>query len=372
MNKKTKICFFSPSSFAFFNKNRSNIKHGGAELQMFLLANELSKNNEFEIIFLVGDYKQQKTTLYNNIKLIKTFNTPQSEPFFKKIIKAFKLLFILRKNKPDIVITTAASSIPGIVSFYKKIYKIKHIHRTAHVQDVNKDWISKNGLSGKLYNYGLSNASIILTQNNDHKKRLNETHSLKSTVLKNGFDVKTPKILNKKHLLWVGRFEDWKNPNLFIDLALRLPNYNFVMICPYNSNNKKKWHELEFKAKQISNIMLIEHVPFSEIQLYFDEAVAFVNTSSSEGFPNTFLQAAQGKTPIISLNVNPDNFIDTYNCGVFCNNNFNTLIEKTEELLENKETLQTMGDNLYKYLKTNHDIKKIGKELKSLIAKMIK
>ena len=72
-------------------------------------------------------------------------------------------------------------------------------------------------------------------------------------------------------------------------------------------------------ASKIKNIKIIDFVDFHKIDEYFKKARVFVNSSIEEGFPNTFIQACKNKTPIVSLDVNPDNFIDNHEVGVFCN-----------------------------------------------------
>ena len=255
----------------------------------------------------------------------------------------------------------------GIAAFYAKLFGKKHLHRTAHLIDVNSSWIENNGIAGKIYKYGLLNANKIVTQNKEHKELLLQNHAINADILKNAFEIKNNQPHEKKNILWVGRFESWKNPVFFLNLAKTVSTHNFTMICPANENNKQEWKAFQKKTLRIPNLTFIEQVPFSEIQSYFNEAQIFINTSDFEGFPNTFLQAAQAKTPIISLNVNPDNFLNEYNCGIFCNNDFDSMVEQTKKLLNNKQELQLKGENCYRYLKKNHDINVIGKQLEEII-----
>ncbi len=369
--KKLKICFFSPSSYTFFSESKS-INHGGAELQMYMLAKKIAENKDFEIIFFVGNYGQKKILYKNKIKLIRSFNLLNKDNIFNKLIKAIKLFFLFVNTKPDIVINTTANAIVCITGFYTKIFNKKYIYRTAHLIDVNTCRIKNNGISGKLYKYGLLNADKIITQNKEHKDLLFKNHSLHADVMRNCFEVNYLALPKKEYILWVGRFETWKNPELFLNLAKELKNNNFIMICPNDNENFKKWNIFKEKTNLLQNIEFIDYVPFFEIQDYFNRSKIFVNTSTFEGFPNTFLQAATARTPIVSLNVNPDNFITEHDCGIFCNNNFDLLIKKTKELLQNKEELEKKGENCYKYLKIKHDINKIGKQFEEIIYNIAK
>ena len=53
----------------------------------------------------------------------------------------------------------------------------------------------------------------------------------------------------------------------------------------------------------------------SEVIEYFKAASVFINTSTSEGFPNTFLQAWQCEVPVVSLAVDPNEVITEYGLG---------------------------------------------------------
>ena len=56
VNKKIKVCFFSPASYPFFFPN-SKVAHGGAELQMYLWAKALAESSEFNVYFLIGNFE---------------------------------------------------------------------------------------------------------------------------------------------------------------------------------------------------------------------------------------------------------------------------------------------------------------------------
>jgi glycosyltransferase involved in cell wall biosynthesis len=365
-NQKIKVCFFSPASYPYF-KNIPQTNFGGAEFQMFLLSSEIAKNPEFEIYFLTEKQKQKRTETYENIILVRSITMNHDDGMIAKLIKSLHYFLILIKLKPDVIITTTFNPIVGITAFYKKIFKKKLIHRSANDVDTDMSRIKRSGISGKIFKYGLEHADVVLSQNQYQKKMLAQCHSIKGVEFKNVFSFNNPKIIEKKHVLWVGRTVDFKQPELFIKLAHCLPEIQFVMICPYHKKDFKQWYKLKSEAEKLKNLSFIECVQFNEILSYFNEALVFINTSDYEGFPNTFLQAASTKTPIISLNVNPDNFISAYNCGIFCENNFEKLIQETKALVLNKDDLRIKGENAFNYLSENHNIKKNIKNLEEII-----
>jgi glycosyltransferase involved in cell wall biosynthesis len=370
LKKKPKICFFSPQSYEFFLKTKQ-VTHGGAELQMYFLAKKLSEISDFQILFFVGNYEQPKIEIVDNVKLIRTIQIEKKENIFMKFLKSVKLFFLLIKFNSDVIISTTSNSIVGVISVYKTIFRKKHIHRTAHLIDVDNTWISQNQLLGKIYKFGLFKANKIITQNKEHQNLLLKNYNLKSEILKNCFQISEIKKVLKFDFLWIGRFENWKNPQLFVELANKISDYKFVMICPYSKSDFENWKLLKNEADKHKNLTFIEKVPFYEIQEYFNQSAIFVNTSTSEGFPNIFLQAALAKLPIISLNVNPDNFITDYNCGIYCENSFEKLLESLKYLIENKIEISEKGENSFSYLKENHDIEKISLQFKSIIESIL-
>lgn len=361
-----KICFFSPASYPFFSESKDHTS-GGAEFQFFLLANSLSINSEFNVSFLVGEYSQNDIIKSGNVTLYKSFDIKAVDSVFKKIRNTIKYFFFLKRIKPDIVITTTANSIVGVTAFFKRFLKYKHLHRTAHQDDVDKSWIQNNGLTGKIYNYGLRKADKIVTQSKEHQVLLMKNHRINAKILKNAFDVKKFISPKKQGVLWVGRYEEWKNPFLYLELAKDNTSVMFRMICPYSIQHKKQRNRLKSEAEKLKNLEFIEKVPFHDIQTYFDNAQLFVNTSSQEGFPNTYLQSAQAITPILSLNVDPDGFINNFECGISCSNDSDKMKTHFKRLIEDRDELRRLGKNNFKYLKENHDIKDLIKDFESII-----
>jgi glycosyltransferase involved in cell wall biosynthesis len=171
-------------------------------------------------------------------------------------------------------------------------------------------------------------------------------------------------------VLWVGRSTHLKRPELFIKLAESTPNEMFAMVCQ-EATDDENYAALMAQAKEVENLQFIERVPFSEIDSYFQRAKVFVNTSDSEGFPNTFVQACNCATPILSLKVDPDGFITKHNCGIGCNGNWQRMLDSLKVMLAEKHYVK-LGENARKYAEAHHDITKIVEIYKTMFAELHK
>jgi len=199
-------------------------------------------------------------------------------------------------------------------------------------------------------------ADKIIVQNQFQNKNLLNKH-FKTYLLKSSYPIGESLLDKSGFILWVGRSESWKRPELFLELAKIMPLEQFVMICAPSTDHPELSEDLKRVSKTIYNLKFIEFVPFQQINDYFGRAKVFINTSVQEGFPNTFIQAAKNKTPVLSLNVNPDDCITSYNWGFYCNNDFDLLVNNLQKILFDNDLYYQMRENAYRYVQENHDIK---------------
>ena len=93
-----------------------------------------------------------------------------------------------------------------------------------------------------------------------------------------------------------------------------------------------------------------------------------VNTSDSEGFANTFVDACKAGTPILSRRVNPDGFINTHSCGFCAEGDWDRFLEAFDRLRRDSEKMMSLGANGREYVEEHHNIRDIVEEYKAVFS----
>jgi len=82
------------------------------------------------------------------------------------------------------------------------------------------------------------------------------------------------------------------------------------------------------------------------VQEYYDTAEIFVNTSTFEGFPNSFIQAGLGKTALLSMCVDPDGMIGVFGSGVLAGDSVEALLQVAKQMHSDQEKLALMKEGI--------------------------
>ncbi len=161
-----------------------------------------------------------------------------------------------------------------------------------------------------------------------------------------------------------------KQAELFVKLAKEIPDAIFQMIGGPIHDEVQYYEELKKSANETQNLDFLGFVPYQEVNQYFERAAIFVNTSTHEGFPNTFLQAWANYTPVVSLNIDPDEIICNIKLG-FHSKTFEQLILDVKRLLHDKQLRDEMGRNARAYVEREHDISNLIPKYEKLFSDLV-
>lgn len=391
-NRIIKICFVLPYCYALFNTN-TNYNFGGSEVRASLFGKELAKIKEFEVSFAVFDHGQARIEKYGNVSIYadKFFGRQYNDekkvkrlPIISRLLKLIKKVKSLLPRKhikigshsiplkrfntylkidADVYCTFGVSNHSAYLTSFCNYYKKKHLLFLGSGSDLDEAYKTlSNGRNvyGSLYDlchFTLLKSHLVITQNKEQQALFEKRFDRNSVLIKNPIDLKStiPRNSNPflfRRVLWIGKSDIIKQPELLLELAKVNKKLDFVMIM--NKSNKKIHDKV--LANLPGNVKVVEFVKFEEVESYFAESSLFINTSKFEGFANTFLQACKYGLPIFSLNSNPDDFITEYKCGFWSNGDLNSLSISLEKLFNDKELYQEYRNNAFRYVQKNHDI----------------
>jgi glycosyltransferase involved in cell wall biosynthesis len=115
-------------------------------------------------------------------------------------------------------------------------------------------------------------------------------------------------------VLWVNNLRPFKRPDLALELARKLPDLTFHMVGGPQPPYERLYLETTAAAKAIPNLTFHGRIPYHEINTFYERARVFVNTSDSEGFPNSYLQAWRRGAPLVTF-FDPDGIVRRHALG---------------------------------------------------------
>lgn len=362
-SRKIKVCYIAPKAYPIFNPAVGDY-FGGAQLDLYHLATELARDDNFEVSFIVADYGQNDVEVIEKVTVIKSLDLRGNMLF-----GLMRLWGAIKKADADIYFLKCASPGVPVITAFCKLYHRSFLYRLASLLESDGTYLRLHPVLGRLFVWSLRQAKLVFAQNAIDVENLAKTFGISSRLIPNGHRLTLIQQRKRDTILWAGRDDAIKKPERFLELARAVPNEHFTIVCQ-TLNNDRHYADMISQAEKIPNLQFIRHVPFNQIDNYFQRAKVLVNTSDAEGFPNTFIQACKCGTSILSFKVNPDEFLNRFECGISCDGNFAKMVDSLKFLLDNEQYLR-FGQNGRSYVEQYHDIAKIISQYKSLFYQII-
>ncbi|MGZ4869146.1 MAG: glycosyltransferase family 4 protein [Halobacteriota archaeon] len=346
-----KICFLGMDNLPVLAEEFKAFGIGGEQVQQTLLARSLTGMGH-EVRMVVYDYGQADRQAWDGIVTHRAYRPDDGIPILRFVHPRWtKTWRALRDADADVYYVSCAGMQLGLVAMFCKLYKRKLVFRVAHDTDCRPDalliqyWRDK-----KLYEYGLRRADLVLVQSYQQQLEMLSNYRVKSVVAKMLVQPPRQKVTRDIDVLWVNNLRDFKRPDLFVQLAERMPHLSFCMIGGKQENFSELYEHIRKLALALPNLQFLGRIPYQEMSSYYGRARVFVNTSDSEGFPNSYLQAWIHGTPTVVF-FDPDSIIQRQRLG-HAVNSLDEMCQKIEELIGNEGELDDFSQNCRQYMKS--------------------
>ncbi len=318
------IVFFATQLYPLAMGERTGF--GGAETEMWTLARALSSDQNFDLRVLTLAPGIPDTPVSSNPTVYPVQPPPAltyQDSWIKRRIAVgqyyFNFFRTLRRQRAKIYYAKLASGEASIVWLAARITGAKFVFRIEHdwetnLQDMTRHIFRGRILPARFFIHCLKRADLVIVQTTRQATALTDNFGIKTTLIPNGHPLPDPSEIEsrfdqRKSVLWVGRAHPMKRPHLFLDLASRFPQHEFVMIMPPEPNHPDLFREVQQQAASLPNLALIPGVAASEINQLYRLARLFVLTSEAEGFSNVVIEAMKNGCPVITYDHNPNEIL---------------------------------------------------------------
>lgn len=340
---------------------------GGIERVVSLIANEMSKKYEVEIISL---YKTKKVPCYKLDDNIKLTYILEKELFPLKLYYPY-LMYCTRKKlknyKTDVFIC-ASMGFVGLNIFMRKRAKyIAWEHANTSIGDFgDKLWL------GRIIAAKYADKIVVLTKkdmkmNIDKYRTSNKIVQIYNPIEK--INLSDAYLRDSKKIVSCGRFQYQKGFDMLVDVADKiLKKHKDWEWHIYGDGPQKEMIENMIKERNLEkNLKLMGRV--NNMNEKYKDYAMFVMTSRYEGFAMVNIEAHFAKLPIVSFNCNcgPDEIIqDGINGYLVDCFDTNQMAEKINYLIENSNVRIQMSQNT-SLDKEKLDMKNIIKEWEKIL-----
>ncbi len=346
--------------FCLISENNIDEAIGGAEIQCKYIALELVKRGHNVHYIYKSNFKRNPFNdngiFFEPIYIPKIIQKIISRLIPLKLAVEYILLYkSMKKIRADYWYYRSVNTFLVSLVRIKNKFGGKLIYALSMDMQTRKSgWINRFGrFYHNKFEKKLNSVNYFIFQKLSQKTAFINEYSYDGIVIYNGHPYE-PNFIKGKILdpsvyplkiIWLGNLKKIKQPEKFIELVMKLHHLpiEFHMVgkkSPYfddlitkTTREIKNFHY----HGQLDNMAVLKMISTSSLT---------ISTSSSEGFPNVFIESWKFGVPVISL-INPDSLFSTYEIGFACKD-IEEMIDKVKYLISNRLVYQKMSANCLK------------------------
>ena len=361
------VAIYAPFADALY-MDGSGRSAGGAETQTWELAHALSERG-LRVCHIVHDHKDLPRSNAGNITLVRQPADAWTRSVFaytRAIIRA------LEEADAEVYIQRTAGFDTGVVATYARARGRNCIFSSSSITDIRpRAPLPPKALVA--FTLGRRLANEIVVQTYDQLDLASRVLHRKARLIRSFCRLPATSRLRRRAFLWIGANIEYKNPLAYLELAARIPEAQFWMIA---TDRGEPWKDLrrrvEAEAARLPNCELLPARSRSALGELYGQAVAVVNTSRFEGFPNTFLEGWATATPVLSLNVDPDGIIGGHGLGACAAGSLDVLTAQARQLWTDSVHARMVGAACRRYVATVHSPDRVGDEWEELVGGLLR
>lgn len=389
------ICFVAPFAYPLFDSD-SDSRFGGAEVRAARLAKGLAKRDVCDVSVVVLNHGQPRFQTVDGIEVQAFRSDCEDKPLYNgrwswpskkngafiletpEEIRGYYLDFnrvaTYCEADADLYIGFGVNDWTAELAAFARMAKKPLILFTSSDEDLSDLYQSGSKAINSYFSradrclFAIHNCSCLVVQTETQRELARHRFGREAEIIRSPIEISSwtqqPED-RRQRIVWIGRADNVKQPDLFVNLAYEFPEVAFEMILGKN---------LEDIARPIyenkpDNLTITERIQPNRIVNWIAGATALVNTSRFEGFPNSFLEAWAVGVPVLSLNVDPDGVIERFGCGIVANGDQQRFSIGLRRLVDDTEFRKEAGQRGRSYVGENHKLAKAVDRLEDICSK---
>jgi glycosyltransferase involved in cell wall biosynthesis len=359
------VAVYAPYAGVLYQRG-SDAATGGAETQMRHLTAQLAERG-LRVCHIVFDYPGMEEP--EGVRLVRQ----PADRYQKKWVLYPPVLWrALDEADARVYIQRGAGFETGVIGSYARVRSRRFVFSSSSMVDFQPAPDIPSASARAAYRLGLRLADALVVQTDDQKRAAGCTSACQPSVIRSFCDLPPePGGRQRDAFLWIGGLIGYKQPLEYLALAERVPHARFRMVV---HDRGERWCELaaEVRARgaALPNVEIVEHMSRDRLLPLYERAIAVVNTSLLEGFPNTFMEAWARGTPVLSLHVDPDDTIEKYGLGTAGGGSLDRLAEAADSLWERRDAIEGLAATARAYVAEVHDPPRIAAQWAELIERV--
>jgi glycosyltransferase involved in cell wall biosynthesis len=361
------VAIYSPAGGTYYDGRLR--RSGGGEWQMILLGRGLAAHHR-RVAHIVHRHSDPLASPDPDLTLVHRALYSGDRPLIGPVLEGIRAWRALWSADGRIVIVSDQSPVTALAALFARVRRRRYVYASMNNSNFTSEQRS-NRVYTALYRLGLRLADVIVVQSQDQialaKKAL---PSLRRVVRIPSFVEIPPSPTGPSDpaaFLWIGRVVSYKQPLSYVELARAVPEARFTMVAVRQGRSVQPLEELRAAVRQVPNLELLDPLPHAELMDLVERSVAVVNTSTTEGMPNVFLEAWARGVPVLSLEFDPDRVIAERRLGVVAGGSFELLVAGARELWEARHDRQDAAERARGYVEEVHSAEAVTERWVELI-----
>ncbi|HEX5802003.1 MAG TPA: glycosyltransferase family 4 protein [Azospira sp.] len=303
--RRPHICFVAPEAWPVFSANAEIAVVGGAEVQQSTLARLLAGAG-YRVSMICFDYGQPERVMLHGVEVVRCHPRDAGVPVLRFLHPRLTGMWrAMRAVDADIYYQRSAAMLTAVVAAFCRWHGKRSIYAGASDSDFRpgrQEILYRR--DRWLFERGLAAVDAVVVQNETQQRDCLAAYGRSATLIPSCYELPADADPGRgDYVLWVATLRPGKRPELFLELARRLPHRRFVMIggAAADPGGAAYFAAIRRAALALPNVEFAGFLPLAEVEPRFDRARVVVNTSTFEGMPNVFLQAWARGVPTVAF-----------------------------------------------------------------------